>query len=159
MNPILTVDFKQLFGQRKTLQFLSESPPLTHLYLDICINKNWNQFFWPKFAMSQNLMKVFPASQQMPEMRRKKKLNLQTIFKVSNKDTGMTSNGVFRCSFNPFLPNVLFWSHWKHQKTEGFEMFSGGSKEIIGKESVNVGYIRHTDLLLPFLILNICLVG
>ena len=38
-------------------------------------------------------------------------------------------------------------------------MFSGGSKGTIGKESGNVGYIPHTDLLLPFLILNICIVG
>ena len=30
--------------------------------------------------------------------------------------------------FNPFLPNVPFWSPWKHQKTKGFLMFLGGSK-------------------------------
>ena len=35
--------------------------------------------------------------------------------------------------FNPLLPNVPFWSPWKHQKTFGFLMFSGGSKGNIGK--------------------------
>ena len=39
--------------------------------------------------------------------------------------------------FNPFLPNVPFWSPWKHQKTFGFLMFSGGSKGNIGKKRVN----------------------
>ena len=34
---------------------------------------------------------------------------------------------------NPLLPNVPFWSPWKHQKTKGFLMFSGGSKGNIGK--------------------------
>ena len=38
--------------------------------------------------------------------------------------------------FNPFLPNVPFWSPWKHQKTFGFRMFSGGSKGNIGKKRV-----------------------
>ena len=30
--------------------------------------------------------------------------------------------------FNPFLPNVPFRSPYKHQKSKGFLMFSGGSK-------------------------------
>ena len=34
---------------------------------------------------------------------------------------------------NPFLPNVPFWFPWKHQKTLDFLIFSGGSKENIGK--------------------------
>ena len=38
---------------------------------------------------------------------------------------------------NPFLPIVLFWSLWKHQKTKGFLMFSGGSKGSIGKRRAN----------------------
>ena len=37
---------------------------------------------------------------------------------------------------NPFLPDALFWSPWKHQKTFGF-LFSGGSKWSIGKKRVN----------------------
>ena len=37
---------------------------------------------------------------------------------------------------NSFLPNVSFWSPWKHQKTYGFLMFSGGSKGNIRKEKV-----------------------
>ena len=32
---------------------------------------------------------------------------------------------------------VLFWSPWKHQKTKGFLMFSGGSKENIVKRWAN----------------------
>ena len=39
---------------------------------------------------------------------------------------------------NPFLPNVPFWSPWKHQKTFGFLMFSGGSKGNIGKKRVKI---------------------
>ena len=38
-----------------------------------------------------------------------------------------------------FLPNVPFWSPWKHQKTFGFLMLSGGSKGNIGKKTVNNG--------------------
>ena len=41
---------------------------------------------------------------------------------------------------NPFLPNVPFWSPWKHQKTKGFLMFSGGSKGNIGKKRVKKLY-------------------
>ena len=39
--------------------------------------------------------------------------------------------------FNPFLPNVPFWSPWKHQKTFGFLKLTGGSKRNIGKKRVN----------------------
>ena len=39
--------------------------------------------------------------------------------------------------FKPFLPNIPFWSPWKHQKTFGFLMFSERSKGNIGKKSVN----------------------
>ena len=35
---------------------------------------------------------------------------------------------------NSFLLNVPFWSPWKHQKTFGFLMFSGGSKGNIRKK-------------------------
>ena len=38
-----------------------------------------------------------------------------------------------------FLPNVSFWSPWKHQKTFGFLMLSGGSKGNIWKKTVNNG--------------------
>ena len=40
-------------------------------------------------------------------------------------------------NINPILPNVPFWSLWKHQKTKGFLIFSGGSKGNIGKKRVN----------------------
>ena len=39
---------------------------------------------------------------------------------------------------NPFLPNVLFWSPWKYQKSKGFLMFSGGSKVNIGKKRLGI---------------------
>ena len=37
---------------------------------------------------------------------------------------------------NHFFHNVLFWSPWKHQKTEGFLMFSRGTKGNIGKKRI-----------------------
>ena len=46
----------------------------------------------------------------------------------------------------------------ENRKPKVLRCFQEGQKEI-GKESGNVGYIPHTDLLLPFLILNICIVG
>ena len=41
-------------------------------------------------------------------------------------------------SINPFLPNIPFLSLWKHQKTKGFLMFSGGTKGNIGKKRVKI---------------------
>ena len=38
---------------------------------------------------------------------------------------------------NPFLSNIPFWAPWKHQKTFGFLMFSGGSKRNIGKKWIS----------------------
>ena len=43
----------------------------------------------------------------------------------------------FTTIINRFLSNVPFWSPWKHQKTKGFLMFSGGSKGNIGKKMAN----------------------
>ena len=40
--------------------------------------------------------------------------------------------------FNFFLPKVLFWSPWKHQKTKGFLIFSRGSEGNIGKKRVKL---------------------
>ena len=37
---------------------------------------------------------------------------------------------------NPFLLKVLFWSPWKHQKTNDFFMFSGGLKETLGRRGL-----------------------
>ena len=39
---------------------------------------------------------------------------------------------------SPFLPNVALWSLWKHHKTFGFLMFSGGAKGYIGKKRINM---------------------
>ena len=39
---------------------------------------------------------------------------------------------------HPILCNVLFWSPWKHQKTEGFVMFSGWSKGNTEKKMVKI---------------------
>ena len=41
-----------------------------------------------------------------------------------------------KVTINPFLPNIPFWSCWKHQKTKGFLMFSGWSKGNIEKKRV-----------------------
>ena len=50
-----------------------------------------------------------------------------------------------------FLPNVPFWSPWKHQKTKGFLMFSGGSKGNIGKKRFNMNHLKSPKLIIhPF---------
>ena len=38
---------------------------------------------------------------------------------------------------SPILPNVSFWSPWKHPKTFSLLLFLGGSKGNIGKKRVN----------------------
>ena len=43
----------------------------------------------------------------------------------------------FDLVFNPFRPEALLWSPWKHQKTFGFQMFSGGSKGNFRRKWVN----------------------
>ena len=50
--------------------------------------------------------------------------------------TNIIENLAMITLINPFLPIVLFWSPWKHQKTFGFLMFSGKSKRSIGKRRV-----------------------
>ena len=65
----------------------------------------------------------------------------------------------FTIILNPFLPNVPFWSPWKHQKTKGFLMFSGGSKGNIGKKRVNLTFkfipiITLQALWLPMFFIN-----
>ena len=54
---------------------------------------------------------------------------------------------------SPFLPNVPFWSPWKHLKTFGFLMISGGSKGNIGKKKAenNIGsYHIPTSIICQF---------
>ena len=56
---------------------------------------------------------------------------LQYMHQISHLDLT-----IWQIFVNTFLPNVHFWPPWKHQKTCGFFMFSGGSKENIGKKRV-----------------------
>ena len=47
-------------------------------------------------------------------------------------------NLIYPNTFNPFLPNVSFWSPWKYQKTFGFLIFWGGPKGNIGNKRNNI---------------------
>ena len=49
-------------------------------------------------------------------------------------------NMAFPCvsSFDPFLHNATFWLPWKHKKTFGFLILSGGRKVTLGRCGLNV---------------------
>ena len=86
-------------------------------------------------------------------------LILLDLLETSHKCTGKE----FDLVFNPFRPEALLWSPWKHQETFGFQMFSGGSKgslgtsqKCTGKEFLHVSvefqsfvglFIEHLSLL------------
>ena len=47
------------------------------------------------------------------------------------------STWFFKLSLNVFLPNVSFWSPWKHQKTKGFlRIFQGNQRGILGRNEL-----------------------
>ena len=60
-------------------------------------------------------------------------LILLDLLETSHKCTGKE----FDLVFNPFRPEALLWSPWKHQETFGFQMFSGGSKGSLRRKWVN----------------------
>ena len=56
--------------------------------------------------------------------------------------------------FNPSVPDVPFWSPWKHQKTLDFLMFSGESVQWRNSDYIwpNQSYIRWTDAYSKFVL-------
>ena len=58
---------------------------------------------------------------------------------------------LFFLPFHPFPCNVPCLSPWKHQKTFGFLLFSGGSQGNIGKKQVNILWRTY--------FLKICTIG
>ena len=71
------------------------------------------------------------------QLKLKGKISRKSIFVWLFSVYSIIKLHVMNNIFNPFLPDVPFWSPWKHQKTFDFLMFSGGSKEDIGKKRVN----------------------
>ena len=45
-------------------------------------------------------------------------------------------NTQYQTSLTHFMPLISFYIPWKHQKTSGFLVFSGGTEEISGMKSV-----------------------
>ena len=63
---------------------------------------------------------------------------------ASKSLTKSTRSKVF---MNLLLPNVSFWSPWKHQKTKGLLMFSAGSKGNTGKKWVKTCFTKTLNTL------------
>ena len=63
------------------------------------------------------------------------------------RDEGRTSGNV-QATVKTFLPNVPFWSYWKHKKTKGFLIFSGGVKREHWEKKVRAlkGYLSVNKL-------------
>ena len=106
---VIETTYNTLFFLFHTLSF-SWFPDLeTRVWENLCSTSQWSGFCMIGTSVMKELMKW---SYMMVE----------TWFTI--------------ISFNPFLPNVPFWSPQKHQKTKGFLIVSGVSKRNIGKKRV-----------------------
>ena len=109
-------------------KYAPETLPFCVLHQGHCLTYTYSTFCWL-------LCMPFWSSPHFsqPECKRQSSIKFREVGEVTIKS---------------FLPNVPFWSPWKHLKTKDFVMFSGGSKENIGKKRVKTNKFSNF-LLIP----------
>ena len=100
------------------------------------LKKQWLRFV-DTFAVDIFMETLIMQSPEIYEVRKIGKSVLKIACQNQQSESLIRllniSRNMLCCIFNLLLPKVPFWPPWKHQKTKGFLMFSGGSKGDIEK--------------------------